>query len=163
MEEIYQILPEGIFNDFNGFSEYVNQNGIQSVYEMLPEGIFNDEKGFMDYASKLKLSEKKNQVDTPSDVVEEVTEYTTETEITPGSLDSSDQTPIEIPIVEEEEEIVFDETTPENQEFLVKNQSNIDLLNSVGYIEANEGVKSMISTEGLTDFDKERLESREKT
>ena len=163
MEEIYQILPEGIFNDFNGFSEYVNQNGIQSVYEMLPEGIFNDEKGFMDYASKLKLSEKKNQVDTPSDGEEEVTEYTTETEITPGSLDSSDQTPIEIPIVEEEEEIVFDETTPENQEFLVKNQSNIDLLNSVGYIEANEGVKSMISTEGLTDFDKERLESREKT
>ena len=157
------MLPEGIFNDFNGFSEYVNQNGIQSVYEMLPEGIFNDEKGLMDYASKLKLSEKKNQVDTPSDVVEEVTESTTETEITPGSLDSSDQTPIEIPIVEEEEEIVFDETTPENQELLLKNQSNIDLLNSVGYIEANEGVKSMISTEGLTDFDKERLESREKT
>jgi len=42
-------------------------------------------------------------------------------------------------------------------------KKNIELLNSVGYIEANEGVKSIISTEGLTDFDKERLESREKT
>ena len=89
MDEIYEMLPEGIFNDFNGFSEYVNQNGIQSIYEMLPEGIFNDEKGFIDYASKLKLTEKKNQVDTLFDVVEEATESTTKTEITPGFLDSS--------------------------------------------------------------------------
>jgi len=120
-------------------------------------------KDISDFSVLVGFGEKKNQVVTPSDVVEDVMESTTETEITPGSLDSSGQPPIEIPIVEEEEEIVFDETTPENKELLIKNQSNIDLLNSVGYIEANEGIESVISSEGLTNFDKERLESKEKS
>ena len=120
-------------------------------------------KDINSFSTLVGYGEKKNQVVTPSNVVEEVTESTTETEITPGSLDSSGQPPIEIPIVEEEEEIVFDETTPENKELLIKNQSNIDLLNSVGYIEANEGIESVISSEGLTNFDKERLESKEKS
>ncbi len=88
MEEIYEMLPEGIFNDFNGFSEYVNQNGIKSVYEMLPEGIFNDEQGFLDYA------EKKNPIVTPSNGGKVVTESTTETETTPGSSDGLEVTEV---------------------------------------------------------------------
>ena len=99
MEEIYDMLPEGIFNDYNGFSEYINQNGIESIYEMLPEGIFNDEQGFLDYASNSGLIEKKNQVDTPSSGQEEVTESITETPTELGSLDSSQENveqPVEV-------------------------------------------------------------------
>ena len=99
MEEIYEMLPEGIFNDFNGFSEYVNQNGIKSVYEMLPEGIFNDEQGFLDYA------EKKNPIVTPSNGEKVVTESTTETETTPGSSDG-----LEVKeVVEVDEQVDFRE------------------------------------------------------
>lgn len=99
MEEIYEMLPEGIFNDFNGFSEYVNQNGIKSVYEMLPEGIFNDEQGFLDYA------EKKNPIVTPSNGEEVVTESTTETETTPGSSDGLEVNEV----VEVDEQVDFRE------------------------------------------------------
>ncbi len=157
-------IEQGLLSKETSFEQFSQSEPSmqEALYKQgVDEKIISSETTFDMFSSA--WGEKKNQVVTPSDVVEEVTESTTETEITPGSLDSSDQTPIEIPIVEEEEEIVFDETTPENQELLLKNQSNIDLLNSVGYIEANEGVKSMISTEGLTDFDKERLESKEKT
>ena len=99
MEEIYEMLPEGIFNDFNGFSEYVNQNGIKSVYEMLPEGIFNDEQGFLDYV------EKKNPIGTPSNGEEVVTESTTETETTPGSSDGLEANEV----VEVDEQVDFRE------------------------------------------------------
>jgi len=58
-------------------------------------------KDINSFSTLVGYGEKKNQVDTPSDVVEEVTESTTETEITPGSLDSSGPTPIEVPIIEE--------------------------------------------------------------
>ena len=114
MEEIYDMLPEGIFNDYNGFSEYINQNGIESVYEMLPEGIFNDEQGFLDYASNSGLIEKKNQVDTPSSGQEEVTESITETPTELGSLDSSQENveqPVEVaeqPVEVAEQPIVSD-------------------------------------------------------
>ena len=78
----------------------------------------------------LLWAEKKNQVDTPSDGQEEVTESITETETTPGSSDSleeqdeapiaplikndsGDSTPfVEFPAVEEEKEIPL--TKPAN-------------------------------------------------
>ena len=54
MDEIYEMLPSGIFNDINGFNDYVSENGIESIYEMLPEGIFNSQEGFNNYVQKKK-------------------------------------------------------------------------------------------------------------
>ena len=85
MEEIYEMLPEGIFNDYKGFSEYVNSNGIDAVYEMLPEGIFNDKQGFIDYTSSLK----KKDVSQPTSP-KVVTESITKEETIPTSLESSE-------------------------------------------------------------------------
>lgn len=100
-------------------------------------------------------SEKKNQVDTPSDGQEVPTEFTTETETIPGSSDSlegqgevsviplvqddnGDLTPfIEIPPVEQTDSVVIDTEQFEiNPELLEQSKSNLELLNSVGYIEA---------------------------
>ena len=100
-------------------------------------------------------SEKKNQVDTPSSGQEVPTEFTTETETIPGSSDSlegqgevsviplvqddnGDLTPfIEIPPVNQPDSVVIDTEQFEiNPELLEQSKSNLELLNSVGYIEA---------------------------
>lgn len=49
----------------------------------------------------------------------------------PGSLESSNQTEV----IEEEE---FDITLPENQQTLLNNQSNVDVLNSIGFFDSNK-------------------------
>ena len=41
-------------------------------------------------------------------------------------------------VIEEEIDIDFDETLPENQQTLLENQSNIDILNSVGFFDSNK-------------------------
>tara|TARA_R110000751_G_scaffold204596_1_gene309019 strand:- start:78 stop:6887 length:6810 start_codon:yes stop_codon:yes gene_type:complete len=41
-------------------------------------------------------------------------------------------------VIEEEIDIDFDETLPENQQTLLENQSNIDILNSVGFLDSNK-------------------------
>lgn len=129
-------------------------------------------KDISEFSTLVGFGEKKNPIVTPSDGEEVLTESTTETEVQDGASDSLEVNKVveegvinkselnfedqSAPIIEEE---VFIPDAPNREGVL----DNIELLNSVGYIEANEGVKSMISTEGLTDFDKERLESREKT
>tara|TARA_R110000764_G_scaffold72497_2_gene148685 strand:+ start:1045 stop:7854 length:6810 start_codon:yes stop_codon:yes gene_type:complete len=41
-------------------------------------------------------------------------------------------------VIEEEIDLDFDETLPENQQTLLENQSNIDILNSVGFLDSNK-------------------------
>ena len=115
-------------------------------------------------------AEKKNQVDTPSDGQEEVTESITETETTPGSSDSleeqdevaviplvqddnGDLAPfVEIPPVNQPDSVVVDTEEVEiNPELLEQSKSNLELLNSVGYIEAkgqNRNILDVLKEKG---------------
>ena len=120
MDEIYEMLPSGIFNDINGFNDYVSENGIESIYEMLPEGIFNSQEGFNNYVQK-----KKDESDSISP--KEVMGGNIQVMGEDGSLEPSVQedeaeaaTPVEEVVAETPavvEEVVAEEINPATAQF----------------------------------------------
>jgi len=84
IKDLFELTVDGAFSSFEEFQDFANQVDNATLFSIIKPGAFKDLQEF-----ESSLVEKKNQVITPSGVVEDVTESTTETEITPGSLDSS--------------------------------------------------------------------------
>ena len=92
IEDLFGLTVDGAFSSLEEFQDFANQVDNETLFSIIKPGAFADLQEF-----ESSLVEKKNQVDTPSDVVEEVTESTIETETSPGSLDSlqgSDEQPV---------------------------------------------------------------------
>jgi len=92
IEDLFGLTVDGAFSSLEEFQDFANQVDNATLFSVIKPGAFADLQEF-----ESSLVEKKNQVDTPSGVVEEVTESTIETETSPGSLDSlqgSDEQPV---------------------------------------------------------------------
>jgi len=92
IEDLFGLTVDGAFSSLEEFQDFANQVDNATLFSIIKPGAFADLQEF-----ESSLVEKKNQVDTPSGVVEEVTESTIETETSPGSLDSlqgSDEQPV---------------------------------------------------------------------
>jgi hypothetical protein len=172
MEELYNALVEqGKYT--KSFEDFKAQFSAPEKTKMLYESLNSSgdyTKSFENFTSQFGFAEKKNQVDTPSDGQEEVTESITETETTPGSSDSleeqdevaviplvqddnGDLAPfVEIPPVNQPDSVVVDTEEVEiNPELLEQSKSNLELLNSVGYIEAkgqNRNILDVLKEKG---------------
>jgi len=92
IEDLFELSLDGAFKDLEEFKNFANGVDYETLFSVIKPGAFKDLEEF-----KSSLSEKKNQVDTPSDGQEEVTESITETPTEPGSLDSSQEN-VEIPV-----------------------------------------------------------------
>ena len=131
LEELFNIAKKDGYQDtFENFKSLMSSNdkALNTMYELAKDNGYEDDTD--NFKALVGFAEKKNQVDTPSDGQEEVTESITETETTPGSSDSleeqdeapitpliqddsGDSTPfVEFPAVEEEKEIPL--TKPAN-------------------------------------------------
>ena len=114
LEKLFDVLVrEGKYTkSFEEFQAQFSEQDYQTkVFDLVVRDGFytKDKESFLNkYTTQGAVVEKKNQVVTPSDGVEEVTVSTTETETPLGSSDSLEiQTP-EAPVVEEEFNINID-------------------------------------------------------
>ena len=177
MEELYNALVEqGKYT--KSFEDFKAQFSAPEKTKMLYESLNSSgdyTKSFENFTSQFGFAEKKNQVDTPSDGQEEVTESIIETETIPGSSDSleeqdevaviplvqddnGDLAPfVEIPPVNQPDSVVVDTEEVEiNPELLEQSKSNLELLNSVGYMEAKGENRNIL--DGLKEKGDERAD-----
>jgi len=188
IEDLFELTVDGAFSSFEEFQDFANQVDNATLFSIIKPGAFadlqefeklkkKDESDFIAPEQNLVLDTDQDSLDfsSPQKIeTDSVEEYRNQVELydketarliankpnaTEKELESIFQRE-DVPSKEVYEAIRLDDLTKED---LTAAGERKKLLNSVGYIEANEGVKSIISTEGLTDFDKERLESREKT
>ena len=134
MEKLYNLLFEA--GDYTkSYEEFVEQYGDSTKSEPLYKGL-NEAgdytKSFEEFKVQYGFNDSVKKKDSSEPIVQEE-ELVSGTEMVqpPGSSAGSE-------VVEEEIDIDFDETLPENQQTLLDNQSNIDLLNSVGFFDSNK-------------------------
>ena len=46
LEELYSLLPEGSFSDFNSFASFVNENGAAAFYPLVDSSTYPTEDSF---------------------------------------------------------------------------------------------------------------------
>ena len=56
LEELYSLLPEGSFSDFNSFTSFVNENGASAFYPLVDSSIYPTEESFTETLKKKDLS-----------------------------------------------------------------------------------------------------------
>ena len=113
IEDLFELTVDGAFSSLEEFQDFANQVDNATLFSIIKPGAFADLQEF-----ESSLVEKKNQVDTPSDVVEEVTESTIETETSPGSLDSLEE---------------IDESEEQPYEYLQDDFQELDAIESEPY------------------------------
>ena len=130
LQKLFDVLTrDGYYT--KSFEEFQDQFGTteyqDKVFDVVSrDGLFTQDKtAFLN-----KYSVKKKDSSEPI-VQEEELVSSTEVVQPPGSSVGSE-------VIEEEIDIDFDETLPENQQTLLENQSNIDILNSVGFFDSNK-------------------------
>jgi len=134
MEKLYNLLFEA--GDYTkSYEEFVEQYGDSKKSEPLYRGLNESgdyTKSFEDFKVQYGFNDSVKKKDSSEPIVQEE-ELVSGTEVVqpPGSSAGSE-------VVEEEIDIDFDETLPENQQTLLDNQSNIDILNSVGFFDSNK-------------------------
>ncbi len=136
LQKLFDVLTrDGYYT--KSFEEFQDQFGTteyqDKVFDVVSrDGLFTQDKtAFLN-----KYSVKKKDSSEPI-VPEEELVSDTEMAQPPGSSVGSEVI---------EEQIDFDETLPENQQILLDNQSNIDLLNSVGFFDTNKPKMENIDT-----------------
>jgi len=132
MEKLYNLLFEA--GDYTkSYEEFVEQYGDSKKSEPLYRGLNESgdyTKSFEEFKVQYGFNDSVKKKDSSEPIVQEE-ELVSDTEMVqpPGSSVGSEVI---------EEQIDFDETLPENQQILLDNQSNIDLLNSVGFFDTNK-------------------------
>lgn len=176
LQELFNIAKgDGYQDTFEDFKVLMSSNddALNTMYKLAKDNGYTDDTD--QFKTLVGFAEKKNQVDTPSDGQEEVTESITETETIPGSSDSleeqdevaviplvqddnGDLAPfIEIPPVNQPDSVVVDTEEVEiNPELLEQSKSNLELLNSVGYMEAKGENRNIL--DGLKEKGDERAD-----
>ena len=125
-------IEQGLLSKETSFEQFSQSD--PSIQEALynqgvDKKIISSETTFDVFSSA--WGEKKNQVVTPSDVVEEVTESTIETETSPGSLDS-------LKVVEENPNAVIDDSL-DQYDYL---QDDFDVLKNISSSSTEEGFET---------------------
>ena len=134
MEKLYNLLFEA--GDYTkSYEEFVEQYGDSKKSEPLYRGLNESgdyTKSFEEFKVQYGFNDSVKKKDSSEPIVQEE-ELVSGTEVVqpPGSSVGSE-------VIEEEIDIDFDETLPENQQTLLENQSNIDILNSVGFFDSNK-------------------------
>jgi len=134
MEKLYNLLFEA--GDYTkSYEEFVEQYGDSKKSEPLYKGLNESgdyTKSFEEFKVQYGFNDSVKKKDSFEPIVQEE-ELVSGTEVVqpPGSSVGSE-------VIEEEIDIDFDETLPENQQTLLENQSNIDILNSVGFFDSNK-------------------------
>jgi len=134
MEKLYNLLFEA--GDYTkSYEEFVEQYGDSKKSEQLYKGLNESgdyTKSFEEFKVQYEFNDSVKKKDSSEPIVQEE-ELVSGTEVVqpPGSSVGSE-------VIEEEIDIDFDETLPENQQTLLENQSNIDILNSVGFFDSNK-------------------------
>jgi hypothetical protein len=134
MEKLYNLLFEA--GDYTkSYEEFVEQYGDSKKSEPLYRGLNESgdyTKSFEEFKVQYGFNDSVKKKDSFEPIVQEE-ELVSGTEVVqpPGSSVGSE-------VIEEEIDIDFDETLPENQQTLLENQSNIDILNSVGFFDSNK-------------------------
>jgi hypothetical protein len=132
MEKLYNLLFEA--GDYTkSYEEFVEQYGDSKKSEQLYKGLNESgdyTKSFEEFKVQYEFNDSVKKKDSSKPIVQEE-ELVSGTEVVqpPGSSAGSEVI---------EEQIDFDETLPENQQILLDNQSNIDILNSVGFFDSNK-------------------------
>jgi hypothetical protein len=140
MEKLYNLLFEA--GDYTkSYEEFVEQYGDSKKSEPLYRGLNESgdyTKSFEEFKVQYGFNDSVKKKDSSEPIVQEE-ELVSDTEMVqpPGSSVGSEVI---------EEQIDFDETLPENQQILLDNQSNIDLLNSVGFFDTNKPKMENIDT-----------------
>jgi len=83
IEDLFGLTIDGAFSSLEEFKSFAKEVDTSTLFSVITPGAFKDLQEFQS-----SLTEKKNQVDTPSSGQEVPTESTTETETIPGSSDS---------------------------------------------------------------------------
>ena len=94
IEDLFGLTIDGAFSSLEEFKSFAKEVDTSTLFSVITPGAFKDLQEF-----ESSLTEKKNQVDTPSSGQEEVTESITETPTEPGSLGSSQENveqPVEV-------------------------------------------------------------------
>lgn len=142
MEKLYNLLFEA--GDYTkSYEEFVEQYGDSKKSEPLYKGLNESgdyTKSFEEFKVQYGFNDSVKKKDSSEPIVQEE-ELVSGTEVVqpPGSSVGSE-------VIEEEIDIDFDETLPENQQTLLENQSNIDILNSVGFFDSNKPQMENIDT-----------------
>ena len=160
LQELFNIAKgDGYQDTFEDFKVLMSSNddALNTMYKLAKDNGYTDDTD--QFKTLVGFAEKKNQVDTPSDGQEEVTESITETETIPGSSDSleeQDEVAV-IPLVQDDNGDLapFIEIPPVNQpdSVVVDTEGEwwLELLNSVGYIEAkgqNRNILDVLKKKG---------------
>jgi hypothetical protein len=53
LEELYGLVPEGMFSDVNQFKETIDSEGLDVIYGFIPEGMFSDVNQFKETFSSV--------------------------------------------------------------------------------------------------------------
>ena len=126
IEDLFELTVDGAFSSLKEFQDFANQVDNATLFSIIKPGAFADLQEF-----ESSLVEKKNQVVTPSNVVEEGTESTIETETSPGSLDS-------LKVVEENPNAVIDDSL-DQYDYL---QDDFDVLKNISSSSTEEGFET---------------------
>jgi hypothetical protein len=111
LEELYSLIPEGMYSSIEQFQLDLEQEGLESIFELIPEGMYADLEQFTDDFVELKKKDD-SQFSSP----EEVTVSDTEVVEEPGtSVPSPPETPDQPEVITEDvvEETQMPIETPE--------------------------------------------------
>ena len=111
LEELYSLIPEGMYSSMEQFQLDLEQEGLESIFELIPEGMYADLEQFTDDFVELKKKD-----DSQFSSQEEVMESDTEVVEEPGtSVPSPPETPDQPEVITEDvvEETQMPIETPE--------------------------------------------------
>jgi len=58
IEDLYTLIPEGMFSSKEELAELINSDGLESIYELIPEGMFSSKEEFISEFDLLKKKTK---------------------------------------------------------------------------------------------------------
>ncbi|HAP69251.1 MAG TPA: hypothetical protein DCR04_05915 [Flavobacteriales bacterium] len=61
LEELYKLIPAGMFTDINQFKETLDEEGLDEVYDLIPKGYFSDVNQFKEMFSSLIQQQLTNE------------------------------------------------------------------------------------------------------
>jgi len=125
LEELYSLIPEGMYSSLEEFQLDLEQEGLESIFELIPEGMYTDLEEFTNDFVEVK---KKDESQPTGE--EEVTEsdIDIQTEI-PGLSDASlpeDPNIPQDPSIEVDQPSQFASESPEGEEEIVTEQVQYD-------------------------------------
>jgi len=136
LEELYSLIPEGMYSSMEQFQLDLEQEGLESIFELIPEGMYADIEQFTDDFVELKKKD-----DSQFSSQEEVMESDTEVVEEPGtSVPLSPETP-------EQPQVVTEEVVEEDQTQIETPPDQV------------EDTASYINLEGSTDLTEEELQN----